>query len=329
MEWIRMLLLAAVLLGYPLLPGSLLNYIRQRKNNKLIQQNMYVTGVLVYGALFSMLAFVGVYKQVPFERFARIAFVCNVCLAAVVIISLLLIKDYRCFCRKGLKNLKAQIDRTWCLFAAAYLLIALVYVIRPFPLETGFDTPERVVTILQTGLLSGTNHLTGEITGQIISLKECTRNLPLFYACLCRWFAVSPAKLLFSVIPFTNLLLIFLAAASLAKCFFAGMKRMRAEYLILFSLLTLCGNEAYMNTSYGILHFPYEGQTLFSSMILPLAFAACWEKVDVCLLLLLMINALFLAGPENGLLILLIEMGLLLFVTLVLRIWKRRGSKWM
>lgn len=348
MEVIRLILAAVVLLLYPLLPGSLLGYFRQKRKAKGLQQNSYLPGVLVYGALFAVLAFVGVYKNISFLWFSRVALLCSVALAVAVAVCLCLLKGYREFAfgrikrfwRKPGQGDWRRPDKAELSVVFAYLLVAFVYVLRPFPLETGFDTPEQVITLLQTGMLSGTNPLTGEVTGVVPSMKECMENLPLFYGCLCKWFSVSPTNLLFRVIPFVNLFLLFQVMDSLAGCFWSGQeepkegKRKRALFLLFFSLLTLCGNKAYMNTSYGILHFPYEGMTLFSGAILPLGFVACFRDVsrlrdvDAAMLLLLAVNAVFLAGVEKGFGILLIEIIVLLFSRLLFTLWKRRSRLW-
>lgn len=345
MEWIKLALAAVVLLVYPLLPGSLLGYLRQRRKAKGLQQNRYLLGVLVYGALFAMLAFLGVYKNISFLWFSRIALFCSLGLAGAVAVCMGVWKGYREYVFEGFgifrritgQRFRWKPGRPELTVMAAYVLVALVYVLRPFPLETGFDTPERVVTLLQTGMLSGTNPLTGEVTGAaggIPSLKECLENLPLFYACLCRWFSVSPTKLLFGVIPFVNLFLIFQVMDSFACCFWDRRTEQQPVFLLFFALLTLCGNKAYMNTSYGILHFPYEGMTLFSGAILPLGFVACFRgvtclrDVDGGVLLLLMVNSVFLAGFEKGFWIFLIEVIVLLVSRLIFNLWRRRSPLW-
>ena len=87
----------------------------------------------------------------------------------------------------------------------AFLAICASYYLKGFTLESYYDTPERVQTILFTGQLSGFNALTGAAD----DLPLRGNVLPVLYACLCRGFSLTPAQLLLQYLPPFLLLLIF------------------------------------------------------------------------------------------------------------------------
>ncbi|MBO6015090.1 MAG: hypothetical protein J6P60_00690, partial [Lachnospiraceae bacterium] len=82
--------------------------------------------------------------------------------------------------------------------------------------------------------------------------------------------------MLFVAAPLWVLLLCMAAyyeiGAGIFGRFDAGNRR-SLLFLLFFTLVTLCGNAAYMNTSYGLLHYAYEETTLFASVLLPCVFA--------------------------------------------------------
>lgn len=344
MEWMKCILAVTVFLGYPLLPGSLSGYLCRKYPNKGLQQNIYLQGVLIYGALFGISAMLGAYKNLSVQLFSGITLLCSLALAALVAVCFVCIKAYRSYvlervgvvfewmCRKKL----CKLNFIQFLPVAAYFMISFLYVVRPFPLETGYDTPERVVTMLQTGQMTGTNILTGEVTDEVLSLTETPMALPLLYTCLCTWFSLSPGKLMFEIIPFVVLFFVLQVVYAFGGCIWKEKKEAgnRAWFLFFFAFVTLCGNKAYMNVSYGLLHFPYEGKTLFSVGLLPLAFVTCMQELsgrryaDWAELLLLLVNSVLLVGPGKGVGIMLTEILVLLVSRLILDFWKGRGRLW-
>ena len=205
----------------------------------------------------------------------------------------------------------------------AFLAICASYYLKGFTLESYYDTPERVQTILFTGQLSGFNALTGAAD----DLPLRGNVLPVLYACLCRGFSLTPAQLLLQYLPPFLLLLIFLAMAALFTVLPVKNENL-SLYLLFFALATICGASAYMNTSYGVLFAVYEGSVLSDHLVLCLLPVFVYgtgktgkqKGIAGVMLLLLLVLSYVLGGRESLLvgvtaLLLLFLVKIFLFLT--------------
>lgn len=303
MEIVKGLLLICILLVYPLLPGGVLLGVIKKKKNKFGLGGVYIAGVLLCGVLFGILAFFGVRTGMSLDFFSKAALISALLLLVFSAVVLAVYRSCREAFGRTFFGLKKKPGRAEISIALAFCLVAGLYLMQPFSIEPSHDTAEKVVTCLDTGLLTGTDALTGEGAPAPGNWKQQLENLPLFYACLCKWSGLSPADVLFGVIPYVVLVLAFCVIAAFAEHVFEKHRMSRAAALAIFAIVTLCGNAAYMNTSYGLLHYPYEAMTLFSCILLPLAFYYAWTREHVVLFLLVCANAVFAAGLQKAVVI--------------------------
>ena len=134
----------------------------------------------------------------------------------------------------------------------SYVAVAAVYFSCPFYVSEIFSMPEQVFSLVKTGELN--------------AVKD---SLAVFYACLCKWFSLSAGDVLFRVLPYVVLLLCFCVISELGTALFGTKSRAKTVFLVCYVLLVLFGNEAHMNPPYGLLHYPYEGMTLVSNVLVP------------------------------------------------------------
>ncbi|MCI6035410.1 MAG: DUF6077 domain-containing protein [Firmicutes bacterium] len=230
-------------------------------------------------------------------------------------ILLFLLPSYRRF-TAGQFTWKEKGGKQMTLLLIAFLAICASYYLKGFTLESYYDTPERVQTILFTGQFSGFNALTGAADN--LPLRGDV--LPVLYACLCRAFSLTPAQLLLQYLPPFLLLLIFLAMAALFTVL-PVKKENLPVYLLFFALATICGASAYMNTSYGVLFAVYEGSVLSDHLVLCLLPVFVYgtgktgkqKGIAGVMLLLLLVLSYVLGGRES----LLVGVAALLLLFLV------------
>jgi hypothetical protein len=217
-------------------------------------------------------------------------------------------KKYRLLLKKTIapvsRLLRGGWDRWDVIVAAAFLLVLSVWIFCPMPFSETYDTPERVVSYLQEGRFFAGNILTGEPVQTDVSWLDSAQALPALYACVCSLFRIPVMSLLYIVLPVPYLLLIFAVQKELAACFFPKQKWLQALFILSFALLTVFGGRAYMNTSYGILYFWYEGTVLFSNVVLPLCFLFFLQKKPPIFWILLILDAILLAGFAKGIAVL-------------------------
>lgn len=299
MEIVKIALLIGILLVYPLVPGAALLGILKKKKDAYSLGDVFVAGVLLCGVLFGGFAFVGVRLGWTLDIFSKAAL--------ILALLLLVVSGIICAAIRRCRNVILIVKSAWkeikkedLLIAFAFLLVALIYLIRPFSIEPGHDTAERVVTVVNTGRLMGADVLTEAEVAVSGNWKQQLENLPLFYACLCKWSGLLPADILFSVMPYVILVLVFCVISAFSDRIFQKDKASRRLALLLFAMITVCGNTAYMNTSYGFLHYPYEAMTIFSGILLPLLFLYAFSREHIVLLLLVGVSAVFLVGVEKA-----------------------------
>ncbi len=326
MELIKIMLLICILLVYPLFPGSFVRWVLKKKDSEYGLGTMYVAGILSCGVFFGALAFFGVRFGMTLDRFAGAALLSALLLLVFGVVMIFVIRSYREMLKQAVVALKKKPAKEDIYIVLAFLLVAGVYLLDPFSLEPTHDTAERVVTIVDTGRLAGTDALTGGEAPVLGNWKDQLENLPLLYACLCRLTGLSPAHVLFDVVPYVVLFFAFCVFATFVDFAFEKHKMSRAAALSLFALITVCGNVAYMNTSYGLLHYPYEAMTIFSSILLPLAFFYAMSREHVLLLLLVWANAVFAVGIEKAFVVQGLQTICYIAAYLVYRLAERRGS---
>lgn len=326
MDLVKILLLICILLVYPLFPGSFVRWVLKKKNTEYGLGTMYVAGVLSCGVFFGTLAFFGVRFGVSLDLFSKAALVSALLILIFCIVLLFVIRGYRNMFVKACSGLKKKPAREDFYIAFAFVLVAALYLLDPFSVEPTHDTAEKVVTIVDTGRLAGTDPLTGMDAPIKGNWKDQLENLPLIYAMLCRWTGLSPAQVLFDVVPYVVLFFAFCVISTFVDVAFEKHKMSRAASLMLFALITLCGNVAYMNTSYGLLHYPYEAMTIFSSILLPLAFFYAMSRERMLLILCVWINAVFAVGAQKAAVILGLQIICYVAAYLVYRFAERRDS---
>ena len=328
MESIKIVLLICISIVFPVLVGSLPSAGLRAGKDKRTLRETYLYGCLLYGALIGMLSFVCNYAGVLFEKSAKLMLMMSVALLLACAVAFALWRGYRAYVKvQFAKCLKKPGKAELCVMCA-FLLVACIYVMRPFPMELGFDTPERVVTMLDSGRLSDVNIWTGESAVTDVEQTLSTDYLPLFYACLCKWTGLTPAAVLFDVIPFLVLLQAFCVIALWVDAFFGNEKKMRGTALLLFALVTICGNAAYMNTSYGLLQYPYEAMTVFSSVLIPLAAWSVVSRANWFVTALVVVNALCLGGLVKCGVIFAVAVVCLVLTKLIFTVAERRKSTW-
>lgn len=326
MELIKILLLICILLVYPLFPGSFVRWVLKKKNIEYGLGTMYVAGVLSCGVFFGTLAFFVVRFGMLLDHFSKAALVSSLLILLFCMVMLFAVRGYREMFAGAFLGLKKKPAKEDVYIAFAFLLVAVLYFLRPFSIEPTHDTAEQVVTIVDTGRMTGVNPLTGLEAPVKGNWKDQLENLPLMYATLCRWTGLSPAQVLFDVVPFVVLFFAFCVISTFVDVAFEKHKMSRAAALVLFAMITVCGNVAYMNTSYGLIHYPYEAMTIFSSILLPLAFFYAMSREHLLLILCVWINAVFAAGAEKAAVILGVQVVCYLAAYLVYRFAERRDS---
>lgn len=323
---VKSFLLICLALVYPLMPGTLFLGFLKKKKEEYRLAPAYVGGMLLCGLLHSAAAFFGLRLGMSLAAFSKLTAVLAVLFFVLCSLLVMAVKTIRTGLRDMLAGLLRKPGKAEAVFALAFVLVAGIYLLRPFLLEPGHDTAEKVVTMVDTGTLSGWDALTGEAGPVQGNWKQQLENLPVFYACLCRLFLLAPADVLFGVVPYVVLFLTFCVVSMFAKLWFEQESRGCAWAAVLFALITICGNTAYMNTSFGLLHYPYEAMTIFSCVLIPLAFYFAMAKENPLWMLLIIGNAVFAAGIERALVILLLQTLCYVIAWVFSRLFERRGK---
>lgn len=198
------------------------------------------------------------------------------CVTIVSVLLLAVRKKGREFVQKQIGCLKENGNiRMVLLLGLLYLSVAGTFFLhRPF-LEERYDLPERLATMAQSNALAGINPLTGmsQMTGPLLEMWK-DAGIPAFYLWFMRACRLSLFDVLFKVVPLWVLCLCMCAYLEIAAALFGREnKRGIMLFMLAFVLFTLCGNQAYMNPSYELLHYAYEETTLVSSVLLPTVFA--------------------------------------------------------
>ncbi len=260
MEIFHILALAAVLLAAPFLLGMLFG--------KRTISGTYIAGILLLWGTFEAVAVAANLRGWDFQmlsgRFFYVlaAFVC----AGIAAFGVRMIRSGK---GKGTGKKESGLLKEVLFIAPAFLLAGSLFFLYAPKLEGWYLVPETVNTILDTNSLNGFNPLTGQ---PFLATKESgwsLMNLPAFYACLADWFQINTGHLLFFCISLWMLLISFLVYYQFAAYFFEKWKAGRIFFMWVYALLLFLGDRAYMNESYQMLHYAYEGRTVLTGILLP------------------------------------------------------------
>lgn len=321
MEYIKILLFICIWIIGSMLVGTLVGVRNNRKE-------CFLCGSLFYGVFLGMLSFVCLRKGWSLQQSAKVLLGMSGVLLLGCLLLLGIWKTYRNRVKECLFQELKKPGKTVVCVLFAFLLVAGVYMVRPFPLEASQMTAEQVVTMLDSGRLSGVDILTGESAASGTVSLVPTDYLPLFYACLCGRTGLSATQLLFGVVPYFVLFAAFCVLLLWSEGIGGEDEKKKAAAAVLFAFVTICGNGAYMNTSYGLLHAPYEAMTVVSCILLPIyVWSLLWNK-KVLLALLAAGNILMLGGPVKGAVLLLVATLCIIVAKVVLALLERRGTKW-
>ena len=191
------------------------------------------------------------------------------------LVVLLVIKRFRMFVFESAILLKSK--KFWKqqgLYILLFWVIGVSFFIhRPY-LEGRFDLPERVNTLAVTETFWGTNPLTGEGMESVSAFQQWSKGvMPAWYLFFSNLLGLPIYRVLFQVVPLWTLSLCMSAYYVIAQILFDRDKKRVGYFMVFFTLFVLCGNGAYMNPAYGLLHYGYEEATLISNVILPCVFA--------------------------------------------------------
>lgn len=230
---------------------------------------------------FALLAFLVICKGGTFDSLYKYFFVTYSGILTGSLLLLLLVRRYRGFLFDVLKVFKKRDYRKeQCLWIVLFLIIAVTfYLHRPY-LAGEYDLPERMSTLEGTGMFCGVNPLTGGEMAEMSKLKQWTEGvMPAFYLFFASLLQVPSYRLLFQVVPLWVLGLCMSAYYLIGQSLFEQDKKAVDYFMVFFTLFTLCGNGAYMNPSFGVLHYGYEESTWISSVVIPCGFVLVFELI--------------------------------------------------
>lgn len=316
METIKECLLLCILLVYPVLPGTLCDFILKKEKKYASPASAFVSGAFCYAACFALLSVWADYAGWELLRFEKALLIITAALPVAGIAALFLPR----FCayvksvlRCGAKQ-EAPCEKPGPSCVAAvigYALIAGYHILgKGFYISETFSVPEQVLAVMQTG-----------------DIAAASDHVALFYALLCKWSGISASSMLFRVIPYVVLLLAFCVMQRLATACFGREAKAGGIFLLVYALIVLCGNEAYMNPSYGLLHFPYEGMTFVSNICIPYVLALFLDRERKWYLVPALLSAVAGAGISKGGALLCMEILCLFVWTEVFALWKRRRAE--
>lgn len=337
METIKECLLLCILLVYPVLPGILCDFILKKEKKYASLASAFVSGAFCYAACFALLSVRADYAGWELPRFEKALLVITAALP-VVSTTALFLPRFRAYVKSVLRcgakqeapcekpgmsiekqktaHVKQQVScekpGPSCVAAMiGYALIAIYYILgKGFYISETFSVPEQVLAVMQTG-----------------DLAAAADHTALFYVLVCKWSGVSASGMLFRVIPYVVLLLAFCVMQRLATACFGREAKAGGIFLLMYALIVLCGNEAYMNPSYGLLHFPYEGMTFVSDICIPYVFMLFLDRERKWYLVPVLLSAVAGAGIPKGGALLCMEILCLFVWTGAYSLWKRRRAE--
>lgn len=260
MELVKIVICIVVLFMAPFLVGNVFF--------KKTFSGTYISGVLLSLGVFEALSIVAVKKAWDFQMLSKgflFSLVVIVCAGTVIFFTRVLKKQRQI-------KFTLFVDKEFLWILLAFCLVGSVFFIYAPKLESWYLVPETVTTILDTNSLHGYNPLTGQPLAVAKSLRDSLINLPAFYACLIEWFGVGQSVVLFKIIPLWVLFISFMVFYRVASFIFQDSKVERTVFMWVYAIVLFCGDKAYMNESYQMLHYAYEGRAILTGVLLPYCF---------------------------------------------------------
>lgn len=250
---------------------------RNNDSNVVSTPKTLLAGTGFLFLVFAVLTYLVINREGTFATLYRIFLVSYVGILAGSVLLLFGVKTFRRMILFRFSLLKSKdywkAKRLWLVLFA--LMAVTFYVHRPY-LESRFDLPERMSTLNNNGMFYGVNPLTGETAVELPKAGQWSEGVvPAFYLFFSKLFGVPTYRMLFQAVPLWTLCLCMSAYYLIGRALF-DKKKLR-YFMICFTMFTLCGNGAYMNPSYGLLHYAYEESTLISSVVFPCIFALILE----------------------------------------------------
>lgn len=161
----------------------------------------------------------------------------------------------------------------------------------------GDMTVETVGSFLAADSVYQVNPMTGQPYSTGIPLRLKILCLPTLYACLCRYMDLSPAVLVYRVVPMVTLLSCYTAFGVLARCLFpedadmsddCSQRKKRACFLVVVSLILWVGTYREGMDGFHVLYTGWRGVAIRNAVLLPWLFSLClrkkWFSVILCIL---------------------------------------------
>lgn len=235
----------------------------------------FLVGTGFLFVLFSVLTLLVIYRGAGFGTLSKLFLFVYLVVLVGTLFLLLVVQRFRFLFVGKVRQLKSRDywKEQW-LWVVLFLVIGVTFFMhRPY-LENRFDLPERMSTLEVTGTFAGINPLTGEVAVAPSRVQQWLKGMvPAWYLFFSRLLNVPTYQMLFGVVPLWTLGLCMSAYYLIAQVLFDENKKRIRYFMVFFTLFTLGGNKAYMNPSYGLLHYGYEESTLLSNVVLPCVFA--------------------------------------------------------
>lgn len=310
MGLIKELLLIVILLACPVVTGNLCDRMLVWKTGERTLSGAFISGCMVYLVVFGALSEVGRNRGWEFAEVQKFLLISGLFLLFFSAIVSAFSRNFRSDMKQRVAVLLETGVRERAVWAVMYAIVAAVYLFCPFYISETFSVPEQVLSLVRTGDIHAANE-----------------NLAVFYACLCKWFALPAGDVLFDVVPYIVLVLSFCVISELGKALMGENRRARLIFPVCYTLLILFGNEAHMNPPYGLLHFPYEGMTLVSNVLIPYMFVLLLKKKSIPGAAVLILTALLMEPLRKGSVVLAAQWGLFVVCALFFFLYERRKKR--
>lgn len=142
----------------------------------------------------------------------------------------------------------------------------------------GDMTLETVGSFLESGGIYRVNPLTGTLYEAGLPNRIRILCLPTLYAMLCRLTGLTPAVLVWRVIPAVTLLCSSAAYVCLGKSLFPGNRRRQLFFLLASSLLIWVGSYRDGMEGFGLIYAGWRGLTWRNAVLLPYTISLCLRK---------------------------------------------------
>ena len=235
----------------------------------------FLVGTGFLFVLFAALTFLVIYREGGFHTLNKVFLLCYLVVLICSSAILFMVKSFRVYILQCMSQLKSKMYwKGQSLWLVLFFVIAITFFFHKPYLESRFDLPERMNTLEVVDTFGGINPLTGE-NGQAQSALEQWKKgvMPAWYLFFANMLDVPTYRMLFQVVPLWTLSLCMSAYYIIAQILFGENRKRIGYFMVFFTMFILGGNGAYMNPSYGLLHYGYEESTLLSNVVLPCVFA--------------------------------------------------------